>query len=207
MAVFPTRQTDVSVLATRMKVGYESNPTVFPNADVPTLVAAISVYSYGYQASILYDGLARLKTEEKDVALAALIEKMQLELKQSEVDTASNPVQLDLIGWGEKAAASPTVVPGQARSLDAANQGDLGALTLDWKAPAPGEGGSVKLYVIERREGDPVKGPTTWHQCGASFYTKTELLDQPQRQELEYRVKAMNNAGEGLPTNTVAVVL
>jgi len=37
--------------------------------------------------------------------------------------------------------------------------------------------------------------------------TEATLVDQPQKTELEYRVIAINKAGEGSPSNTVMVVL
>jgi hypothetical protein len=37
--------------------------------------------------------------------------------------------------------------------------------------------------------------------------TESTLVDQPQKTELEYRVIAINKAGEGSPSNTVMVVL
>ena len=75
---------------------------------------------------------------------------MKNEIKQSEVDTASDPEKLEQIGWGRKAAPSPSDPPGQPRALDPIIQGP-GTLLLDWKAPARGTGGTVRSYIVERR--------------------------------------------------------
>jgi hypothetical protein len=46
-----------------------------------------------------------------------------------------------------------------------------------------------------------------WAIIDVVFDTKATLLDQDRGKELEYRVIAMNKAGEGMPSNTVMAVL
>ncbi len=41
----------------------------------------------------------------------------------------------------------------------------------------------------------------------SALETEATLVDQPERTELEYRVIAINKAGDGLPSNTVMAVL
>ena len=59
-----------------------------------------------------------------------------------------------------------------------------------------------------RRE-EPVSGGafSKWQQVGASLSTEAHLISQPRGQQLEYRLIAVNKAGESTPSNTVAVVL
>ena len=40
-----------------------------------------------------------------------------------------------------------------------------------------------------------------------TILTEATLVDQPEKTELEYRVIAVNKAGEGLPSNSVMIVL
>jgi hypothetical protein len=40
-----------------------------------------------------------------------------------------------------------------------------------------------------------------------AILTEVTLVDQPEKTELEYRIIAVNKAGEGLPSNVVEVVL
>jgi len=91
------------------------------------------------------------------------------------------------------------------RDLDIVYQG-RGVLTLDWKAPAAGEGGPVRSYVVERRQksGDDY---TSWSQISVAVEKEASLADQPTGTQLEFRVKAINTNGTGLESNSVACVL
>ena len=46
-----------------------------------------------------------------------------------------------------------------------------------------------------------------WQQTAISLETTAKLKDQPRGIQLEYRVKAINKAGQSEPSNTIAVVL
>ena len=82
-----------------------------------------------------------------------------------------------------------------------------GAVMLDWKAPARGSGGSVRTYVIERREQTEGGEFGDWRQVGIALETQALIMNQPRGVQLEYRIKAINTAGESLPSNTAVVVL
>ena len=86
------------------------------------------------------------------------------------------------------------------RQLEAPKQGD-GWVFLDWKQPT--EGGRVSAYKIQRRQRPEV----AWQDVATAIETESTLVDQPKGAELEYRIIAINKAGEGSPSNTVMVVL
>jgi len=90
--------------------------------------------------------------------------------------------------------------PGQARTLEAPRQAE-GWVFLDWKEPAGG--GAVASYKIERRE-RPV-GP--WMLVGVALQSEATLNNQERGKDWEYRVIAVNKAGEGAPSNTAAAVV
>ena len=46
-----------------------------------------------------------------------------------------------------------------------------------------------------------------WEQVGISLSHQITLSNQTRFRQLEYRVAAVNGAGVGVPSNTVAVVL
>jgi len=86
------------------------------------------------------------------------------------------------------------------RQLEAPKQGE-GWVFLDWKQPA--EGGRVSAYKIQRRncpEG-------AWQDVATAIETESTLVEQPKGKELEYRIIAINKAGEGEASNTAMVVL
>ena len=207
MPTFPTREAEVTVLANSMVAGYTAHPTVFPGADTVGLQAAFDAYFAAKTAQTDAQAQAQLATEAKEGGREALEVEMKNQLKQSEVDTAGDSGQLELIGWGPKAPAQPSDPPGQPRALDPAIQG-AGTVFLDWKAPATGTGGKVRTYLVERRE-QPAGGGAfgDWQQVGIALETESHLVGQPRNVQLEYRIIAVNVGGNSVPSNTAPVVL
>ena len=211
MAQFPNAEADIVALANAMIAGYTAHPADFPSMDPLTDLVALqtALGNYSTTKTAQTDALAaaQVATEAKNIALDSLEELMKDELKKSEVDVGSDSEKLEYIGWGPKAPPAPAETPGQPRNLDPVSQG-AGTLFLDWKAPARGSGGTVRTYVIERRE-QPAGGGEfgSWSQIGIALETETTLADQPRGQQLEYRIKAVNVGGESIPSNTAAVVL
>ena len=207
MPRFPNREADILALADVMLIGYNAHAADFPSSQGAMLV----IWRFGYSnaKNDQTDALAaaQVATDEKDTALAALVEKMKAELKKSEVDVGTDSEKLEYIGWGPKAPPSPSDPPGQPRNLDAVVQG-AGTVLLDWKAPARGSGGTVRTYVTERRDQPEGGGEFgSWAQAGIALESETTIMNQPRGPQLEYRVKAINTGGESVPSNTVAVVL
>ena len=206
MPTFPRREPDAVALADAMIAGFQQNPSVFPHADVPGLQALRAAYQTAKNAQLDAEAKAVLVTEAKDGVLTTLEDLMKVQLRQSEVDVASDQEKLGLIGWGPKAPAQPSNPPGQPRNLDPVVQGP-GILFLDWKAPAPGPGGRVRTYLVERREQVSGGAFNEWHQVGVALDSELTLTDQPRNVQLEYRVIAVNNGGNSVPSNTADVVL
>jgi len=207
MAQFPNAEADVVALANAMAAGYAAHALDFPSADALGLTTALTDYSTTKTAQVDAMAAAQVATEAKELKLDTLEDFMRDELKKSEVDVGSDSEKLEYIGWGPKAPPSPADPPGQPRNLDPVVQG-AGTLYLDWKPPVRGSGGTVRTYVIERRE-QPAGGGEfgSWAQVGIALETETTLTGQPRGPQLEYRVKAVNAGGESVPSNTAAVVL
>jgi len=47
----------------------------------------------------------------------------------------------------------------------------------------------------------------SWDNIAMAILSEITLVDQTEKTEIEYRVIAINKAGEGTPSNTVLVVL
>ena len=206
MPNFPRREPDVVALADAMIAGYQQNPAVFPHADLVALQGERATYQTAKNAQLDADAKAQLATEAKDGVLTTLEDLMKVQLRQSEVDVADDQEKLSLIGWGPKAPAQPSNPPGQPRNLDPVIQGP-GTLFLDWKAPAPGPGGRVRTYLIERREQVSGGAFNEWHQVGVALDSELSLTEQPRNVQLEYRIIAVNNGGNSVPSYTAEVVL
>jgi hypothetical protein len=143
---------------------------------------------------------AQQATEAKRAALDELTAAMKSVLRYAENTVSGNPAKLAALGWGGKSAPTPLEIPGQPRSLEAPRQGD-GWLFLDWKEPA--DGGRTAFYRIERRK---LPGGT-WETAGMAVASEATLANQERGKEWEYRVIAVNKAGESGPSNAVAAVL
>ena len=71
---------------------------------------------------------------------------------------------------------------------------------LRWKSPV--EGGKPAFYKIQRQaEG------SSWEDAGTSTNTEQLMSNQPRGVEVDFRVIAVNRAGEGPPSATITVVL
>jgi hypothetical protein len=207
MARFPKREADVYALAQEMIAGYKAKPAIFVHADVPALETVLAEYQDARRVMLCYEALAKYWIEDKDFALDGIKTLMKQELAKSEIDTTNNPKQLKLIGWGPKAEAHRLVPPGMPRNLEILRAGK-GTIELDWKAPASQSGGQVRNFVVLRRDkpapGQPF-GP--WQDCQAALETETFITNQPRGINLEYRIVAVNAAGNSVPSNTAEVVL
>ena len=207
MAEFPTTETGMAQLSSRMQQGYGAYPSIFVHADLPGLQAAHVDYMGKYQVAFCYAAYEKVCADDKEESKAALIAVMQAQLAQSVVDTASDPSMLRYIGWEADAPAKKVRVPGAPRSFEATHQCSDGTLTLDWKTPLTSEGGPVRVYVLERRVADATETFGPWLQCGASVSDIAHLKNQPVRVRMEYRAYATNAAGDGPRSNVAEVML
>ena len=65
------------------------------------------------------------------------------------------------------------------------------------------EGGADAAYKTQRRE----RPEGAWSDVGMAIESEITLTNQERGKEWEYRVLAVNKAGEGQPSNTVMAVL
>ena len=79
--------------------------------------------------------------------------------------------------------------------------GDLCYSSESW--PKPIDGGKPAAYKIQRRERP--EGP--WTDANMALESEITLSDQTRGTEWEFRVIAVNKAGDGVPSNTVMAVL
>ena len=202
MARFPITEADVLALAQAMGSGLAANAAVYPAPPVlpAGLTLLVSAYTTTKNAAIAAQAAAEQATADKDDALEDLVDAMKSDIRYAENTVNYDDDKLKLIGWAGRKAAAPLAVPGQGRLLEAPRQGE-GWVFLDWKKPAGG--GRVSAYKVMRRERPA--GP--WEEVATAVISEATLVDQPRAKELEYRIIAVNKAGDGEPSNTAMVVL
>ena len=202
MARFPRTEAEVIALAQSMVSGLTANAAIYPAPPVAPLDlgALVSAYTTAKNAAIAAQAAAEDATASKDDALEDLADAMKSDIRYAENTVDFDDDKLKLIGWAGKKAPTPLAPPGQTRLLEAPRQGD-GWVFLDWKAPI--DGGAPSAYKVMRRE----RPAGAWQDVATAVITEATLVEQPKGKELEYRIIAVNKAGEGEPSNTEMVVL
>jgi len=201
MATFPTRESDITVLAQAIIQGLTTQADTFSKSpySAQEVQAVLDAYF------VLRDALIRLQaqvgeaTTAKNGGLIDLTDIMKSVLRYVE-NAADSEDQLAHFGWAGRRAPTALQPPGQCRALEAPRQG-AGWVFLDWKEPA--DGGKPSYYSVEVRElpdGD-------WKPIGPAVESEITLTNQPTAKTLEYRVSAVNKAGNGEYSNVVDVVV
>ena len=202
MAQFPRTEPQVIVLAQDMAAGLAANAAVYPAPPVAPadLQTAMAAYITARDAAVAAAAAAEQATAAKNEALQALTDDMKADLRYAETTVNYDDDQLKLIGWGGRKSKTSLEAPGQTRSLEAPREGE-GWVFLDWKEPV--DGGAVAAYKIQRR----LRPDGPWSDAGMAIESEITLTNQKRGKEWEYRVLAVNKAGEGQPSNTVMAVL
>jgi len=206
MPRFPKSQAQIAALAEQLWRGLLDNNAIFSQPPVHPILIRIRKLQYQSQHDnfLAARAAAEQATSGKSEALEELIEAMKDDLRYAENTVNFDDDKLKLIGWAGKKAKTPIATPGQTRLLEAPKQGK-GWVFLDLKAPA--DGGKPKAYKVQRRAVGAEPVSDRWKDIATAIITEATLVDQPEKTELEYRVIAVNKAGEGTPSNTVMVVL
>jgi len=204
MPRFPKKEAEIVALAKLMKAGLKDNVPIFPAPPVNWVVIDIirNLFIISSNNAMSASAAAQTAVAEKDDALATLVDAMKSDLRYAENTVDFDDDKLKLIGWSGRKANTALTPPGQTRLLEAPKQG-AGWVFLDWKKPA--DGGKANAYTIQRRDAGADAGD--WKTVATAIETQATLVNQPRGEQLEYRVIAINKAGEGAPSNTVEVVL
>jgi len=202
MARFPDRDAEIKTLADKIIAGLAASAADFPAPPVPSadLHTLLSSFITLGDEQVAAKATAEQATAAKQSAREQLIAAMRADLRYAEDVVSRNDSKLTALGWGAKAAPTPLEAPGQSGRLEAHHQGE------DWiglKWTKPHDGGTVSAYRIERRE----RPSGDWMIVGMAVECEAALTGQQRGIDCEYRIIAINKAGEGPPSNTVAAVL
>jgi hypothetical protein len=201
MARFPKREADIRTLVQNIIAGLTDNPD-FP--DPPFTPAQLQAFLNNVIAledtQVVAQAAAQQATEAKQSGIDEMVSAAKSVLSYAENAVDGNNAKLAALGWSGRAEPTPLQVPGQPRSFEAAKEGP-GWLTLDWKKSP--DGGKAAFYRLERREASGGE----WAMVGTALDAEITLNNQERGKEWEYRVIAVNKAGESEPSNTVTAVL
>jgi hypothetical protein len=201
MARFPKREADIRTLVQNIIAGLTDNPD-FPNPPfTPAQLQAFLDNVIALEDSqVAAQAAAQQATEAKQGGVDEMVSAAKSVLSYAENAVSGNDAKLAALGWGGRAEPTPLQAPDQPRSLEAAKIGP-GWLTLDWKKSP--DGGKAAFYRIERRKASGGE----WAMAGTALETEITLNNQERGKEWEYRVIAVNKAGESGSSNTVEAVL
>lgn len=205
MGVFPKKINDIKEQCHDVIIGLTANPATFPNGNAAEIQLVYTTLNATGDAKDAALALYRQAVENERIAAEAAKKALKRQLRQAEIDTNNDPGKLALIHWSPTAPKTPSTPPGEPRDFTAVVQLPT-SVKFTWRAPARGDGGKVRDYRLDRREIVSTGGFTDWHEVATSFEKKHTLRDQPRGIELQYRVVALNIAGEN-PSRTVDVVL
>lgn len=202
MARFPRSEADILALEQELVVGLSNNVAIYPSPLVSDmdLAARLSAHTSSKNTAVAAQAAAEEATSDKEDALADMIDAMKAEIRYAENSVNFDDDKLKLIGWAGRATCTDLTPRGQARLLEAPRQGE-GWVFLDWKAPT--DGGTPSAYKVMRR----IRPDGPWEDVATAVITEATLVDQERGKEWEYRIVAINKAGEGEPSNTVMAVL
>lgn len=74
------------------------------------------------------------------------------------------------------------------------------SITLGWKKPISDGGSYVTAYILELNEGED-----KWTQIKKGKETSHTMADLTEGKEYSFRVKALNESGEGPPTELTVI--
>jgi len=202
MARFPRTEPEVMALVMQVISGLNDNAAIYPAPPVSAVELGTLFGGYNAAKNAQTAALAAAEdaTNAKDDALEALTDATKTDLRYAENTTNGDDDKLKLLGWSGRKAPSVLTPPGQTKFLEAPRQG-AGWVFLDWKKPS--EGGAVSAYKVMRRE----RPEGAWSEVATAVISEITLVEQPTGKELEYRIIAVNKAGDGHPSDTVMVVM
>jgi hypothetical protein len=202
MAKFPRNESKVKALAQNIVTGLTANAALYPAPPVSPAALQATLDSLTALTSdvVAARAAAERATLAKDAELNELKIAMKSVLRYCENTVKHSDPELSLLGWGGRSENVSLTAPGQVQTLTITSQGET-SLTLEWKKPM--DGGTVATYKLEARE----RPNGAWGIISIAMESQAELTNQERGKDWEYRVIAINKAGEGIPSNTVAAVL
>ncbi len=201
MPRFPLKEVEILQLARKMIAGFKDHPDDFPApyVSLDQMERELADAEAGLVRRQEMEAQAREVTADTKRRFETLKETMTVNLRYAEIQAREDRQALHAIGWGPRRSKQPLRAPGEVRDLKIVEEWET-AIRLRWKKPV--DGGRAASYRIQRRGADG-----GWQDVGMSVDTEATLEDQERGVEYQYRVLALNKAGDGSPSRTVQAVL
>ena len=205
MPTFPTKPADVLALIKTMADGLRDHADIYPNPPYPSddLLGETEQSQANQKATLEAQTHLEKSKEIEKAGFERLKAKGKANIAYA-VHVTHDERELNLIGWSNRSAPTPTPPPEQPVALDSPRHGD-GTVYLTWNAAS--SGGKVQVFRIQRREIHTDGPDTEWMICELSLSTEYTLTNQPKGIMLEYRVIAENLAGTSGPSNVVSLTM
>lgn len=140
------------------------------------------------------------KTQKKNEILDRIAVAARNSIDYGVIVAQGSNAILQEIGWGTRHALTALQPRGQCTAFEIIGQGD-GWVRLNWKEPA--DSGKVAAYKVHRSEAG-----SNFSDAGTAVVeSEAAIFNQPKGKSLICRAVAINKAVEGLPSNTVSIVL
>jgi len=198
----PRKDTELIAFADAIISGFKTDTNIFKlppytyeqltiMADNLSLtIANVAQNKASYEAAIIARN-AELKTFHE-----AVIESTEYCYRIAK----DNKAILAMVGLVPRTEKRPTEPPGQCRELAVVKQ-EIGRVIFKWKNPAAG--GRIKAYLVQRKETEAP--PEEWMNLWTATIKEADIKEQPEGKVFDYRVRAINNAGIGTPSNIVTI--
>lgn len=202
MPLFPKKESEIIALTQKLAGGLGDETLSAENVPVSKTELETMLGEYRSHIATINESRARLSQGKKDKnrKLKQIAKAVKADLRYLEIITDGNNAALSRYGWGARRKKHRLGVPEQPRYLEIIKQ-NAGTFTLDWKPPVGG--GKPSAYKVQRM----LEGETAWQDIATALKTEIELIGQPRKITLMFRIVAINRAGESLPSNTVSLVL
>jgi len=182
--------------------GLKADPEIFENP--PLTSQQLSDFVSNVNLSI--DNVAQNKSSYEAAIMAKDINVKTLYKSAVEIVnycyriTKDNKSLLAKVGLTPPSEKKPAEIPGQCRVFRIEKHQINGAV-FKWKHPV--SGGRIRAYIIQRKESEA--SADSWENVWTVTEKKAEIKDQPEGKTFDYRVRALNPSGIGIPSNIVTV--
>ena len=198
----PKKESDLVALVELMIGGLKAEAEIFksPPLSIDHLADSINTITLAVDNVAQKKGDYHKAVAQKDKDLNRLYQEAKAIAEYCYRASDDDKTVLDKVGLTPRARKRQVEFPGQCVKFRVLKQ-EINSVTFHWKEPQ--DGGAIRVYIIQRKETEAP--PTTWTNLWTEVSKKAEIKNQPQGKIFDYRVRALNASGIGVPSNIVTL--